>query len=147
MATRDSINEDPGVGTDAKPVATIKMADLTHAQLVVGDFAVITVDGVALTPKYALISAAGAGDNQVIPAVGGKKLRVLSYDIMAAAAVNVKFRSGTTDKSGTYPFVANQGKVNAFNPVGWFETDIGDPLNVNLSGAFGVGGTVTYIEV
>lgn len=101
----------------------------------------------ALTPKYATISESSSGDNEVVAGVTSKKIRVLSYVVMASAAVNVKWRSNATDKSGLLYCAANGGAVAPFSPVGHLETAAGEPLNLNLSGAVAVGGHVTYIEV
>jgi hypothetical protein len=103
----------------------------------------------ALTPKFAIISESSSGDNEVVAAVTGpdKKIRVLSYVLMTNAAVNAKWRSASTDKSGLLYCGANGGAVAPFSPVGHFETVAGEALNLNLSGAVAVGGHVTYVEV
>jgi hypothetical protein len=104
-----------------------------------------TISGEA--PKFASISHASSGDNAIVAAVAGKRIRVLSYAIVGAGAVSAKFRSGTTDITGAMAFGANGGIAMPFNPVGYFETAAGAALNVNLSGAVAVAGHVTYIEV
>ncbi len=151
MATRDTINEDPGTGVNTKPIATLKLADLSHAQATVEDNAVMLIDGVAVTPKFAKIAAAGSGDNTLVAGVIGKKIRVLSLDMMSAGTVSAKFQSGAgggaVDLTGLYPLAVNSGKVNNFNPAGWFETAVDQLLNLNLSGAVGVGGCLTFIEI
>lgn len=98
-------------------------------------------------PKYAAITGSSSGDNAIVAAVTGKKIRVLGYVVTASGAVNAKFRSGTTDISGLIYAAANGGAASGFNPVGHFETTAGAALNMNLSGAVAVGGHVTYIEV
>lgn len=103
--------------------------------------------GGALTPKFVGIAVSASGNNQVIAAVGGKKLRVLSYILVAAGTVSVKFRSASTDKTGAMPLVANSGIASGFCQVGHFETAVGEALNLNLSDAIAIGGHVTYIEV
>jgi hypothetical protein len=42
---------------------------------------------------------------------------------------------------------ANGGYVLPYNPVGWFETASNTLLNLNLSAANAVRGSITYIEV
>ena len=98
-------------------------------------------------PRYASISGASSGDNAIVAAVTGKKIRVLSYAIVGAGAVSAKFRSGTTDITGAMSFAANGGAAVGFSPVGHFETAAGSALNVNLSGAVAVAGHLTYILV
>src|SRR4051812_7947440 len=56
----------------------------------------------ALTPKFASIVASAGGATTVVAAVSLKKIRVVSYTLVANAAVNVKFQSHVTptDKTG-----------------------------------------------
>lgn len=100
-----------------------------------------------LTPKFAVVSASAAGDNTVVAAVASKKIRVISYVLVAAGAVTAKWRSGTTDISGPLAFAANGGAAPGYNPFGFFETASGAALNLNLSAAVTVGGHITYVEV
>lgn len=102
-----------------------------------------------LVPKYAAIAASGSGNNTVVAAVAGKKLRVLAYTFVANGTVNVKWQSGAggTDLTGLTYCVANMGKVAPFCPVGWCETAVGALLNLHLSGAVAVGGEVVYVEI
>ena len=101
----------------------------------------------AVTPKFAAIAASSSGDNSVVSAVTGKKIRVLAYALVASGAVNAKWRSATTDKTGLLYLVANTGVATANSPVGLFETAVNEALNLNLSGAVAVGGHLVYIEV
>lgn len=101
-----------------------------------------------LTPKFAAINVAAAGDNTVVAAVAGKRVRVLKYTIMSAGTVGAKFRSSSaTDLTGPMPLLANSGVGGAFCPVGLFETAPGEALVLNLSVASAVGGHLTYLEV
>ena len=105
---------------------------------------------VVLTPKFAKISVSANGDNTLVAAVSGKKIRVLAYNFIGNGAVNPKFQSGSggTDLTG-YKYIASAGGgiCAPFNPVGWFETTAGVLLNLNLSAAVGVGGELVYVEV
>lgn len=103
----------------------------------------------ALTPKFAAIAAASSGNNTVIAAVADKKIRVLAAQFMSAGTVNAKWQTaaGGTDLTGLAYLIANTGMVLPYNPVGWFETGVNALLNLNLSGAIAVGGSITYIEV
>jgi hypothetical protein len=101
-----------------------------------------------LTPKFAVIAASASGDNTLVSAVGGKKLRVLNYVLMSNGTVNAKFQSSTAgDITGLLYLVANTGASSSFNPVGHFETVSGEALELNLSGAIAVGGHLSYVEV
>lgn len=103
----------------------------------------------ALTPKYAAIDAASSGDNTLVAAVAGKKIRVVSVFIVAAGSVNVRFEDGAagTALTGQMNLTTNSGFTLPFNPVGWFETSINTLLNLELSGAVSVDGCLTYVEV
>lgn len=103
----------------------------------------------ALTPKFAKIAASSSGNNTIVAAVTGKKIRVLAYNFMANGAVNAKFQDGAggTDLTGLKYCAANGGICAPFNPAGWFETSSDTLLNLNLSGAVAVGGELTYVEV
>lgn len=87
---------------------------------------------------------ASLGDNSIVAAVSGKKIRVISASIVSASANSIKFRSGTTDISALYAFAANGGMVLDFNEHGWFETAAGEALQLNLSAAAAVGISIQY---
>ncbi len=101
----------------------------------------------SLTPKFAAITASASGATSVVALVAAKKIRVISYVVVANAAVNVKFQSNSTDKTGLLYLSANGGVSGAYAPTGHFETASGEALNINLSAAVAVGGHLTYIEV
>lgn len=97
--------------------------------------------------KFAVIDEAASGDNVLIAAVVGKKIRVLSYAMVAAAAVTAQFQdTGGANLSGGMQLAANGG-VSANSDTGLFETTDGDGLDLNLSGAVSVDGHFSYIEV
>lgn len=103
-----------------------------------------------LLPKFAKIDAASSGNNTVVAAVTGKKIRVLAcFLIMTGTAVTIRFESGADGTALTGQMTPSQGGgfVLPFNPVGWFETAAGDLLNLELGGAQSVDGSVTYVEV
>jgi hypothetical protein len=108
------------------------------------------MDGVTpLTPKFAAIAAASSGDNTLVAAVNPKKIRVHALFLVGAAAVTVRFESGAggTALTGQMQLAANGGFVLPFNPVGWFETASNTLLNLELSGAISVAGSLVYTEV
>lgn len=102
-----------------------------------------------LTPIFSTISASSSGNNTIVSAVTEKKIRVLQMDLVSNGTVNVKFQSGAggTDITGLSYLIANTGIVRPFSPYGWFETASSSLLNLNLSGAVAVGGSLLYIEV
>ena len=103
----------------------------------------------ALTVKWATVAASTSGNNTIVAAVSGKKIRVLQAELVANGTVNVKWQSGAsgTDKTGLAYMVVNSGYVLPYSPIGWFETAASTLLNLNLSAAIAVGGVIAYVEV
>jgi len=109
-------------------------------------------DTTALTPKFAVISATTNGNNTIVSASSGFKIRVLAcYLVADGDDVDVRWESGAggTALSGAIPLKESTGYVLPFNPVGWFETDDGDDelLNLEKTGTPNVYGGLTYILV
>lgn len=103
--------------------------------------------------KFAKIDASASGDNSIVAAVTGRRIRVVGYTIIASGAVTAKWRSASTDISGGMALAANGGAapaVSVISPGGLFgvlQTEPGEALNLNLGAAVSVGGHLTYIEV
>lgn len=99
--------------------------------------------------KYAAISAASSGDNTIVAAVTGKKIRVINYALVATTAVTVAFESGAggTALTGDMSIGATGGIVAPDADSGWFETAAGALLNMELGGAVQVSGHICYVEV
>ena len=98
--------------------------------------------------KHAAIDAASSGDNTLVAAVSGKKIRVLALFIsMTGTLVTIRFEDGAgwTALTGQMGPTAGQTIVLPFSPVGWFETSDATLLNMELSGAQSVDGALTYI--
>lgn len=106
-------------------------------------------DTTALTPKYAVIDHATSGENTILALVAGKKIRVLAVFMVSAGDVTARFESDTagTALTGQMTLTTNSGFVLPFNPVGWFETVSGELLNLELSGAISVDGSLVYVEI
>jgi len=103
-----------------------------------------------LLPKFAVIDAATSGDNTLVSAVTGKKIRVLAAVFtMTGTAVTIRFESGASGTALTGQMTPSQGETITlpFNPVGWFETAAGSLLNLELGGAQSVDGVLVYVEV
>lgn len=98
----------------------------------------------------AVIAASSSGDNSIVAAVAGKKIRVKAWSVsnLTAAAQSIKWRSGTTDITGVWGIGAVIGTIEsrdfAPNPEFYFETAVGQALNLNLAAAIAVGGSVAY---
>lgn len=106
------------------------------------------VDILSITMYRTAISASSSGNNEIVTAVTGKRIKVISVMLIASDDVNIIFNSGgTSNLTGTLPLTANSGFVlpAPFNPLcHWIETVSGEALNLNLSGAISVGGCLTY---
>lgn len=97
--------------------------------------------------RFAAIQTSASGDTTIVAAVPDKRIILLAYNYMANGAVNVKWRSNTTDLTGLAYLVANGGKVCPFANTGWAITALGEALVINLSAAIAVGGEVAYAVV
>lgn len=140
--------------------------NVTPLSLNDGDGAALAVDGTGrtivvnpdgssignevLAVLFAPVSAASNGDNVVVSATGGKKIRVISGAIVASGSVNVQFLDGTPGGgalTGVMNFVSNSGVQIPYAPSGNFQTSVGNALVLNLSGAILVGGWITYLLI
>jgi hypothetical protein len=100
-----------------------------------------------IVPQYALISESTAATNDLVAAVTGKKIRVLSYVLNAAGGANtITFKSASTAISGAMDVGDNVSLV-ADCASGLFETAKGEALNLTQSGATLVAGHLTYVLV
>ena len=99
--------------------------------------------------KFAVIDKAGSGDNELIAAVAGKKLRVLAYVLVSGGTVTVRFESaaGGTALTGQMTTAVNNIISSGYSPVGHFETIAGEALNLELGGAVTVDGHLVFQEV
>ena len=99
--------------------------------------------------KRAAMEAAASGNNTLVAAVTGKKIRVLALAItMTGTAVTIRFEDGAGGTALTGQMQPTQGQTVTlpFNPVGWFETSAATLLNLELGGAQSVDGVLVYIE-
>lgn len=98
--------------------------------------------------KYAVIAATTTGDNTLVAAVTGKKIRVLGLFMVASAALSARFEAGAggTALTGVMPLAQNQMFSLPLNEAGWFETTAAALLNLELS-AGECHGAIIYQEV
>lgn len=97
-----------------------------------------------------LISAASSGDNTLVTAVAGHKIRVLSYKLVAAGAVTTRFESaaGGTALTGVMSQITGVPNDAPFEREGVLpDTVAGELLNLELGGAVQVSGHLTYCLV
>ncbi|ODM71669.1 hypothetical protein A6X20_06930 [Bradyrhizobium elkanii] len=120
-----------------------------HATYAMQETSAISNAGTSLTPKFAKISASSSGASTVVAAVASKKIRVIEWNVLPHDAVNIKWQSHTAgDITGLLELAAKgNGIARPFNPVGYFETTAGEALDLNLSSAVAVGGSLVYVEV
>lgn len=99
---------------------------------------------------FAAIQLVASGS--VVQAVSGKKIRVVSAILADIGTHSWRFRSNQFDITGdlhsipapsfgsiTFPLIL------PFNPSGWFETNVGESLNLFLgSGVRSISGCLTY---
>lgn len=99
--------------------------------------------------KYAVVNTAGADSDEIVAAVTGKKIRVLSYVLAVSGATTLIWHSASTPLTGAMQFVGavSQPFSSGYNPAGHFETVAGEALNLESSGAVDADGHISYIEV
>lgn len=92
------------------------------------------------------ISFAIGSTGTVIPAVGGKRLKVYAAKVVVDAAIGVSFRDGgATAIEGTQAFAANGGFAEQVQPpVYLFATSVGNSLDLVISGSGTAAGRVSY---
>lgn len=104
----------------------------------------IDINGSIVPIQRAVIDG---GSHDVVAAVAGKKIRVISWRWTIDVAGTVTWQSGaTTDLTGAMPIGATAGCVDR-DPDGIIETAAGEKLNVVLATATAIGGSLNYIEV
>lgn len=99
--------------------------------------------------KRAVIDHAVSGDNTLVAAVTGKKIRVLNIVLISAGTMTVRFESGAsgTALTGQMTVAAGTGFAPGYDPLGLFETAAGQLLNLELSAATSADGWLTYVEI
>lgn len=106
--------------------------------------------GITSEIQRVAVQAATGGDNTLVAAVAGKRIRVLALVLVASGgANNVRLESGAggTALTGVMNLAANDQLVLQFNGAGWCETAVGALLNLELSAATAVAGLLDYVEV
>lgn len=97
--------------------------------------------------EHAIIDENTSGDQEIVAAAASLKILPISYDIVVAGAVTLRWKSATTNKSGARSLAANGGWVKGWNPGGHFKCGTNEPLNLNLSASVQVSGELTYVKV
>lgn len=99
--------------------------------------------------KTVAISVSSSGDNTIVAAVPGKRIKVIAFMIQSVGTSNlVKWKDGSgTDLTGALSFNIREG-VSAAAPLpSWlFATAAGNALVLNLGSASAMAGFVTYFD-
>ena len=101
--------------------------------------------GSDVAPGYAVIAPTVA-DTDIVEAVEGKNILVTSLVLSPQFDVQVVFNSdpGGDSLSGVWDLMAGVSFVLPYNPVGWFMTELGQSLSLNLSSVVAIEGCLTY---
>ena len=99
--------------------------------------------------KRAVIDHATSGDNTLVAATAGKKIRVYNVVLISAGTTTARFESGAggTALTGQLSLIAQVGFAPGYDPNGHFETAAGELLNLELSAAVSVDGWLIYALV
>jgi hypothetical protein len=95
----------------------------------------------------AAINVNASGDNAIVAAVSGKKIKVSKAVVInqVATANAVKFRTGSSDLHAAMPLPLAVGQgITVDAPRDELQTVAGAALNLNLSAATAVTGYVIY---
>lgn len=93
---------------------------------------------------------ASNGNNTVVSATAGRKIRVVNLFLLSSGIVTVTFQSGAggTALTGGISLIAQNGFVLPYtDDSGWFETAAGSLLNINLNAGVSVDGALGYILI
>jgi hypothetical protein len=101
------------------------------------------------TPKFFSETVVAADtDENLVSAVTSYKIRVLALAVQCGStATDITFESSTTTRKHKVNAGANGGQILPFNPVGWFETAVGEALTCTTSAGSSVDISGVYIEV
>ena len=94
------------------------------------------------------VNPASIGDNVVLASQGANlKIRVVYIVAVAAAANVITLKSATTAISAAKSLGINGGFILPRDANGWYETAVGEALNVALTAATAVGIDIGYVVV
>lgn len=109
----------------------------------------VNAAGASLTLKSASINAAADGDNTLVAAVEGKKIRVIGYVLIGNAAGTFLWKSGAGTEKGRLRISADGAGAAYAGGLAApaFETASGEALVGNNSAGLDVTGHLLYVEV
>ncbi len=104
------------------------------------------VGGANLTPIFLSVTFTASAD--ILALVALKRIRVISLELIASATVTIKFQSGaSTDLTGVMTVIVGVPLVLPWCPLGWFQTAVGEKLNVVQASAGTVSGSLVYVTL
>lgn len=116
--------------------------------------ALMTAGGVLVQPQFAFANiAASQTDSSIVPAVGGKIIRIASFRLLAGAtATNFTFNSKPIGSAGiaiseTFACAINGGFSSGFSQVGHFQTKVSEGLTATTGAGSTVGVGIVYVLV
>ena len=95
--------------------------------------------------QYGVISISGGGDMELVAAVAGKRIYVLSIAVTPEMVVDIQWKSGTTAITGVIPRNAKEDYNLSYCPYAYFRTELGEALVLNANAADAIGGHLTYL--
>jgi hypothetical protein len=106
----------------------------------------IAASNVENTGPITYLSLSQTSSADLVAAVSGKRILVLQVWLMVTTLNGtVKFQSGgSTDITGAMAFVADGQFNTGFSPVGIFQTNSGEKLNIVLASTGQVSGYIVY---
>ena len=102
---------------------------------------------------YAKIDATANGVNEIVPAVTGKRIRVLSFVMVGppaasgSAPIKGTWKSAATALTGPMSMDRATSIVAPLSMEGHFETAIGEALNLVTDNANAIGGHLMYVLI
>lgn len=101
--------------------------------------------GLRANPTFVGTTLSASG--LVLAGVAGRKIRARKVYLNALASTNVKFQSNSSDISATFFLASNGGAVLPESDSGWFETGVGEALNLTMTISTSVGVQIDYVLV
>jgi hypothetical protein len=89
-------------------------------------------------------SVSMTADADLIAAVSGKSIRILSGSLSIAVTGTITFKSGSTALTGAITLTAGTPLPIHYTPVGAFQTVVGESFNVDNSGTDQISGWLVY---
>jgi len=97
--------------------------------------------------KFAVIDAATSGNNELVAAVTGMRIKVVALCIVAAGAVTARLESGAGGTALTGQMALPANGILVWPEGSWVMTAVGQNLNLELSGAVSCDGCLVYEEI